>query len=122
MSDYAGVMRDYEKVKELSEELDSLIENFYKKVTVPDSSYINDFFRFRLTLLSQSAMCRTILGSIDTIGSRGGCICFKKGKRLSENAEYRKYITVTAQNEVRFEPVDSIPNEKVVFEKLLKVE
>lgn len=120
MSDCAGVLRDYEKIEVLSKELEALKDSLFEKVTISDRKYIGDFFRFKLTLLSQWALCKTEMSSISTIGSRGGCICFKEGKQVPENEEYRKYITVTAKGEVSYLPVDSIPDEKTVFEKLLK--
>ena len=120
MSVCAGVLRDYNTLKKLLLELESLNRNFYSLVTVADSSRAVDFYSFRLTVLSMISLCRTELASIKKIGSRGGCICFKDGVQLGENTEYRKYITVTDNDSISFEPVDSIPNEKPVFEKLLK--
>ena len=120
MSDCAGIYRDYEKVTALLNELKALKDSFYEKVTVPDSSCAGEFYRFRLTVLSMISMCRTVLASIEKIGSRGGCICFKNGQRIPENEEYRKYITVTDGDKVSFVRTDGIPDEKAVFEKLLK--
>lgn len=120
MSDCAGIYRDYEKVSTLLNELEALKDSFYEKVTVPDSSCAGEFYRFRLTVLSMISMCRTVLASIEKIGSRGGCICFKDGQRIPENEEYRKYVTVTDGGKVSFVRTDGIPDEKAVFEKLLK--
>lgn len=122
MSDCTGIIRDSEKIKELIAELENLKDNFYEKVTVPDASSAGEFFTFRLTVLSMLSLCRTCLDSIEKIGSRGGCICFKNGERVPENKEYRKYITVTHGDEVKYVPADEIPQEKIVFEKLLRAE
>ena len=120
MSDCAGIIRDYEKISSLITELEFLKDNFYKEVTVSDLSEANEFFSFRLTVLSMISLCITCLDSIEKIGSRGGCICFKNGKRVPENTEYRKYITVTENDKIKYVPTDEIPHEKAVFEKLLK--
>lgn len=122
MSDCAGIIRDYEKTEKLLSELENLKNNFYNKVTVADLSYAGEFFTFRLTVLSMISMCRTCLDSIEKIGSRGGCICFKNGEYVSENSEYRKFITVTCKNSVKYVPTDEIPREIPVFEKLLNRE
>lgn len=120
MSDCAGIYRDYEKIRDLISVLEDLHQNYYKRVTVKSESFASDFFSFRLTIISMIALCRTILSSIENVGSRGGSVCFKCGKRLEENIEYRKYITVTNENEIYYILADEIPNEKVVFEELLK--
>ena len=120
MSVCAGILRDYDALENLLSELENLRQNFYSLVTVADSSFAGEFYSFRLTVLSMISLCRTELASIKKIGSRGGCICFKDGVQLGENTEYRKYITVTDNDSIRFVPADSIPNEKPVFEKLLK--
>lgn len=120
MSDCAGMYRDYEKVKVFLSELEELREKFYELATVSDISYAGEFFGFRLTVLSMISMCRTVLDSMEKAGSRGGCICFRDGRQLPENTEYRKYITVTSENGVSYVPVDEIPQEKAVFEKLLR--
>lgn len=120
MSDCAGIIRDYEKIKKLLSELEDLRDNFRERVTVSDEPSAGEFFTFRLTVLSMISMCRTCLDSIEKIGSRGGCICFRNGERVPENEEYRKYITVTCGEEIKYVPADEIPDEKIVFEKLLK--
>lgn len=122
MSDCAGVYRDYEKVRSLLDELTELSGNFAEAVTVPDASRAGDYYRFRSTVLSQRALCATVLASIVTAGSRGGCVCYKDGVPVPENREYRNFVTVTENYEVKFVPVDRIPDEKPVFEKLLKGE
>ena len=120
MSDCAGVYRNYEKIKELLAELEMLKRNFYDYVTVPDLSFTGEFYSFRLTVLSMIALCRTILSSIDTIGSRGGSISFKNGERIPENTDYRDFITVTKGKDITYVPADEIPTESFVFEKLLR--
>jgi len=120
MSDCAGIYRDYEKTKNLLEELENFEKDFFEKVSVPDNSFIGEFYGFQLTLFSMISLCRTVLDSIEKIGSRGGCICFKNGKKVSEKKEYRKLITVTEKDTIKYLPADEIPQEKIVFEKLLK--
>lgn len=120
MSDCAGIIRESEKINKLISELKTLKDNFYEKVTVSDTSQTGEFFTFRLTVLSMLSMCRTCLDSIEKIGSRGGCICFKNGEYVPENSEYRKFITVTCADKIKYVPTDKIPQEHTVFEKLLK--
>lgn len=120
MSDCAGVYRSYEKVCELLPELENFYNNFYKSVTVENENSFAEFFCFRHTVLSMISLCRTIVSSIENIGSRGGCICFKNGDVVSENTQYRKYITVTHGKDVAYIQRDEIPCEEFVFEKLLK--
>lgn len=122
MSDCAGVFRNYEEIRMLLPELEALDGAFYDKVTVENDSRAGDFFRFRLGVKAMAALCRTILASADTVGSRGGSICTKNGKILPEKEEYGKYITVTAACGVEFVPVTPVPDEHTVFEKLLKGE
>lgn len=122
MSDCAGVFRNYEEIKTLLPELEALDGAFYDKVTVENESRAGDFFRFRLGVKAMAALCRTILASADTVGSRGGSICTKNGKILPENEEYRKTVTVTSAQRVEFIPVSPVPDEHTVFEKLLKGE
>lgn len=120
MSDFAGVYREYEKVSELLDDLRDLEKNYYSRAVISDASEIPEFFRLRQTVISQRALCETIKTSIENIGSRGGCICIRSGKIVTEKKKFRKYITVTSADGVSFDPVDNIPDEKNVFEKLLK--
>ena len=122
MSDRAGVFRNYEEIEALLPELRDLRNSFYEKVTVRNESEAGAFFRFRLGVSAMEALCRTVLASADTIGSRGGSVCTRNGKTLEENEAYRKYITVTEKNTVSFVPVEPVPDEHTVFEKLLKGE
>ena len=121
MSDCAGIYRDYGRMKELLSELEELEKNFYESVTVSDYSETGEFFSFRLAVMSMISLCRTCIDSAEKIGSRGGSICLKNGERLCENEEYRKFITVTCGREVKYVEADAIPDEKAVFEKLLKL-
>lgn len=120
MTDRAGIFRDSEKIAELIAELEGLLDGFFEKVTVSDASLAGELYSFRLTALSMLSLCRTELDSIEKCGSRGGCLCYKNGKLLPENEEYRKYITVTCGDTVKYVSADEIPNEKIVFEKLLR--
>ena len=120
MSVCAGVIRDTEKLKDLFSELKSLDDDFYSAVTVSSADEYADFFAFRLTVKAMRALAATILESAGTIGSRGGSICRTDGKILPENTSYRNYVTVTRGDTVTFTPVDTIPDEHTVFEKLLK--
>ena len=120
MSVCAGILRDYNSIADLLAELENLKRDFFNCVTVEATTDAGDFYSFRLTVLSMIALCRTELDSIEKIGSRGGCICFKDGKRVPENIGYRKFITVTGTDRIFYKPADEIPDEKPVFEKLLK--
>jgi len=120
MSDCAGVSRNYEKIRELIFELEDLYNNFYDRVTIENENSVAEYYCFRHTVLSMLSLCGTIVSSIENIGSRGGCICIMNGEIVSENTEYRKFITVTRGNDVTYVPTDSIPDEEFVFEKLLK--
>ncbi len=122
MSDCAGVFRECAEIETLLPELCELYAHFYDRVTVKDEEQTGDFFRFRHTLLSMIYMCRTVLSSAKTVGSRGGAVCTLNGERLSEKEKYRSYITVTSADKTEFIPVLPVPDEQYVFEKLLKGE
>ena len=119
MSDCTGVIRSCEETAALLGELTELAGDFYGRVTAGREE-IPDFFRFRASVFAMIALCRTVLDSARVIGSRGGSVSKSNGKVLDENKEYRKYITVTSADGVSYVPVTPVPDEKIVFEKLLK--
>ena len=120
MSDCAGMFREYEKLNALIPELKNLAQHYHETVSIPDFSFIEEYYIFRQTVFSMLALCETELSSIDHAGSRGGCLCFRNGRRVKENKKYRKLVTVTRSTGVFYVPVEPIPKEKYVFEQLLK--
>lgn len=120
MSEYAANVRNAEKIKAVAAELEALLNSFENEVCISSADEYSDYFALHSATLSRLALCRTILECAEKCGSRGGCIYVVNNKKIPENKEYRKMITVTSANGVSFVPVDGIPTEEYVFEKLLK--
>ena len=120
MSKNMSIKRNYEDIAGLINRIEECTGGYYEKISVADLSETGDFLRFRLTLLSMRELCRTVHAAMEKTGSRGSYMCFKGGEFIPENSEYRKYVTVTDGGEVSFVRTDGIPDEKAVFEKLLK--
>ncbi len=117
MSESAANVRDIKKIKVIANELEALLNDFEKKVSASD---LENYFALYSVTLSRLSLCRTILECAEKCGSRGGCMYIKDGEKIPENTEYRKMITITSVEGVSFIPVDGIPTEEYVFEKLLK--
>lgn len=122
MSKCMSIKRNYEDIAGLINRIEESIDGYYENISVTDLSETGDFLRFRLTLLSMRELCRTVYAAMEKTGSRGSYMCFKGGEFIPENTEYRKYVTITDKEAVRFVPADAIPTEHAVFEKLLKGE
>ena len=122
MSKCMSIKRNYEDIAGLINRIEESVDGFYENISVTDLSETGDFLRFRLTLLSMRELCRTVYAAMEKTGSRGSYMCFKGGEFIPENTEYRKYVTITDKEAVRFVPADAIPTEHAVFEKLLKGE
>lgn len=120
MSESAANVRNVEKIRDIKDELEALLKNFENKVNISSENEYVDYFALYSVSLSRLSLCRTILECAEKCGSRGGCMYMKDGRKISENMEYRKMITVTSADGVLFVPVDRIPTEEYVFEKLLK--
>ncbi|MCQ2475308.1 MAG: FAD-binding protein [Clostridia bacterium] len=120
MSESAANVRNIEKIKAIASELDALLNGFESRTHISSADEYEDYFALRCATVSRLALCRTILGCAEKCGSRGGCMYIENGEKIPENTEYRKFITVTSADGVSFIPVDRIPTEEYVFEKLLK--
>ncbi len=80
---------------------------------------LSDYFYDKDMLLSAKALLETVIGEMPLTGSRGGAVYSENGKTLSENKEYRKYLTVTANGVVSFEKTKPVPVTDEPFEKYL---
>lgn len=122
MSRWVANVRDLEKAASLAEELQALLDDFENRVTVASKDEYGEYFALYGTTLARLALCRTVIAAGKCHGSRGGAVYCEKGEVIPENADYRRFLTVTAPDEVSFVPVNEIPDEEYVFEKLLKGE
>lgn len=120
MSENAGVFRSAEGISALLGELTELFESLDRVIPAVSRDSLGEYFALRSDLISSIALCRTELSSIENIGSRGGCVCFSGGKMIDEKVSGRGFVTVTLPDSVVYEPVDALPGEVEVFEKLLK--
>ena len=95
------------------------------KINVILSSYplihksLSEYFYDRDMLISAKALLETIIGEMPLTGSRGGAEFRMNGKTVSEDASYRKYLTVTENGRVYFEEVKTVPAVNEPFEKYL---
>ena len=115
MSNYAAFMRNGEKCRELLEKINLLIENYPLR-----HKSLSDYYYDLDMLKSASALLATIIGEMPLTGSRGGSVYTENGNIISENTDYRKYMTVTEGHRVYFETVSPIPTPKKPFEAYLE--
>lgn len=120
MSDYAGAKRDSSELEKLIADLSHLAEDFRCEAKISSEEEYGRWFSFYHTTLARLSLCITVLASLHSVGSRGGCMCTENGSILPENEEMRNYITVTSGREVTFSMVDKIPVNDCAFEKLLR--
>ncbi|MBQ8766265.1 MAG: FAD-binding protein [Clostridia bacterium] len=115
MSKSAGFIRVKNECEDLLEEINEILVDLpfsHKSL----SSYYYDFDM----LLSAKALLKTIIGEMEVTGSRGGAIFIRDGDIVSENKEYRDYLTITDGEKVTFRKVKPVPVVNKPFEQYLK--
>lgn len=120
MSQYAGNVRDFDELEKIKKKLQELLENFDGIVKIGSESEYGKYYRLYYNTVARLALCNTEIASIERIGSRGGCTCYKNGKVVDESSDSRTLVTETLNGTVTFTEVQPIPKYECVFEKLLK--
>ena len=117
MSNCAAFIRKKEECEALLCEIRQLLSCYpFKHKSLSDYYYDKDM------LLSAKALLETVLAEMPLTGSRVGAVFTQNGKTAQENKEYRKYITVTENSAVSFQPTAPVPQVDKPFEYyLLKV-
>ncbi len=111
MSACASFIRDYEKCVALLDKINALI------ISYPAShKSLSDYYYDYDMLVSAKALLEAITAEMPLAGSRGGAMMVKDGKIIAENKDYRKYLTVSQNGEIRFVPVSPIPTVDRPFE------
>ena len=115
MSACAGFLRDKNQCESLLEEVRRILENLPLK-----SQSLSRYFYDSDMLLSAKALLESILCEMSVTGSRGGAVFIKDGVIISEDTEYRDYLTVTHNGNVTFKKVSQVPVSEKPFEQYLK--
>jgi hypothetical protein len=71
-------------------------------------------------LVSARELLRTIIAEMPETGSRGGAVFIKNGEAVTENKDFRQYLTVTENGSVSFVKTSPIPSVSRPFESYLK--
>lgn len=114
MSRCAAFLRNKEECVALLDEINDKISNYPLR-----HKSLSDYFYDRDMLISAKALLETIIGEMPLSGSRGGAGFFENGEAVTENSEYRKYLTITEKGKVRFVEVKPVPKTDEPFEKYL---
>lgn len=116
MSDYAGFMRDGEKCAELLKEVTEILDSYQSK-----HKSLSDYYYDYDMLLSAKALLCTVTAEMPVTGSRGGSVYCENGKIISENTDYRKYLTITENGKVSYKETTEIPTRNKAFESYLSL-
>lgn len=114
MSNCAAFLRNKEECVALLSEINGILSAYPFR-----HKSLSCYFYDKDMLLSAKALLETIIGEMPLTGSRGGAVYSENGKTVTENKEYRKYLTVTANGTVSFEKTKSVPVIDKPFEKYL---
>ena len=114
MSACASFIRDYDKCVSLLHKVNDLIAAYPAR-----HRSIGDYYYDYDMLLSAKALLEAISNEMPLTGSRGGAMMIKDGNILAENKEYRKYLTVSQNGEIRFVETSPIPTVSRPFEAYL---
>ena len=114
MSNCAAFLRNKEECVALLGEINGILSAYPFR-----HKSLSCYFYDKDMLLSAKALLETIIGEMPLTGSRGGAVYSENGKTVTENKEYRKYLTVTANGTVSFEKTKSVPVIDKPFEKYL---
>lgn len=118
MSNYAAFWRNFEQIEQLDEKLQEQLEKQYYHLHSQDYKGIRELYKYKDNLTAQSALCRSLLQVMTEVGSRGGAICYKDGKMLSENTLYREMAIHTKDGNVSYVPLRAIPDLRYTFETI----
>lgn len=114
MSECAAFLRDNGKCIALLDEINNKISDYPLK-----HKSLSGYFYDKDMLLSAKALLETIIGEMPLTGSRGGAVYFEKGEAVTENPEYRKYLTVTERGKINFVETKPVPKSDKPFETYL---
>ena len=114
MSRSAAFLRNNEECIELLCEINRILSNYPKR-----HKSVSDYFYDKDMLLSAKVLLETITGEMSLTGSRGGAVFISKDEIISENPDYRKYLTVTENGKVSFVETKPVPVSEEPFEKYL---
>ncbi|MEG1963555.1 MAG: FAD-binding protein [Clostridia bacterium] len=118
MSEYGGAQRNYEKLQTILLELTAYLEG-KNPLTISSKTQVKKLYKCWDMLICDCYLCKTMIESINNIGSRGGAVVFKGGKVVGEATEFKKKITVTSKNGVAFVDRKPIPTPNNNFETIL---
>lgn len=110
MSQYAGICRNVDKIKEIVSQIDDILA-----VGIHARSYY-DYVKARDMLISSKALCENILGASGSSGSRGGSMCYIGDKFVAEREEYRKYLNIFSAGTTEWQETPPVPKYKSWFE------
>lgn len=116
MSDFVSHSRVYEKTKEINELIKAQLNKKYYHISEKTFANIRKLYKYKDALLSQKALCATLIHIIPLVGGRGGAMCLMEGKELSEDVSYREKVIITRGEDVMFEQVRDFPNTDFNFE------
>lgn len=116
MSEVASLCRDYEKIKLLQSQIKNQLEKKYYHIDKLDFTHIRRLYKYNDALLSQNALCETLIQIIPVVGSRGGSICIKGNKEVEEDLSYREKVIITSNDNVAYSPVRDYPSTDYNFE------
>ncbi|MBO5858377.1 MAG: FAD-binding protein, partial [Clostridia bacterium] len=115
MSNCASFLRDYEKCVSLLGKIEVTIKNMPMK-----HKNIGQYFLDKDMLISARELLRTIVAEMPETGSRGGAVFIKDGKIIPENENYRHFLTVTENGNIKFVKASPLPSVSKPFEAYLK--
>lgn len=115
MSKSAAFLRNKEECVDLLSEINGILENYPLR-----HKTLSDYFYDKDMLVSAKALLETVIGEMSLTGSRGGAVFIENGAIVSENTEYRKYLTITENGNVSFVKVKDVPKTNRPFEMYLK--
>lgn len=114
MSLSASFIRNYEECVALLEKISSIIENYPQR-----HKNLSDYYYDRDMLIAAKALLEAVTAEMPLTGSRGGAAITKNGDILEENKDYRQYLTLTKDGDIRFKEVSPIPKNNRPFESYL---
>ncbi len=114
MSKSAAFLRNTEECIELLCEINGILSDYPMR-----HKSVSAYFYDKDMLISAKALLETITGEMPLTGSRGGAVFISKDEIISENPDYRKYLTVTDNRKVSFVETKPVPMSNESFEKYL---
>ena len=115
MSKFAGAIRDVNKMKEISDDIQLEIQNYFEN-TFADN--VTALLKTYDILLSIEAFLKAFIFSAEKIGSYGGSICISNGDVLKINSKHINDLLIS--NEICcFVKPRPIPKDDVCFEEAM---